>query len=161
MPFLCRSTQLLAIGFLVVAAGCRKKESGPSGDIVASLTAKTLDGQTYDPSVLKGKPGLVMFVSPTCPHCIDEIPIAQKVAKAKNANAVAVFIVGKAENAKGVIEHTKFDGPALIDDGTLRKKYDVKSVPYTVVVDANGRATEALRGAHGADRLGEALDDAR
>ena len=162
MPSLGRSTQLLALALTICLAACgKKREAGPEGDIVASLTAPTIDGPAFDPAKLRGKPGLVMFVSPTCPHCIDELTAAPKVARDNDANAVAVFIVGKAENAKGVIEHTKFEGPVLIDDGTLKKKYGVRAVPYTVVVNAEGRATEVLRGAVGADRLADALDDAR
>jgi len=162
MPSPTRSTQLivLALGALALA-GCKKREAGPPGDIVATLTAKTIDGTPFDPETLRGKPGLVMFVSPTCPHCIEELPIAQKVAREENANVVAVFIVGQAENAKPVLEHTKFEAPALIDDGTLKQRYAIRTVPYTVVVDAKGHATEVLRGAHGASRLAEALDDAR
>jgi thiol-disulfide isomerase/thioredoxin len=162
MPSPTRSTQLLVLVLgALVFAGCKKREPGPPGDIVATLTANQLDGTPFDPATLRGKPGLVMFVSPTCPHCIEELPVAQKVAREKNANIVAVFIVGRAENAKTVVENTKFEAPALIDDGTLKQRYEIRTVPYTIVVNAQGKATEVLRGAHGASRLAEALDDAR
>lgn len=152
---------MIAAALVMLVGGCRKREAGPSGDIVATLTAKTLDGAPFDPQTLRGKRALVMFVSPTCPHCIDQLPVAQRVAKQAGANAVAVFIVGKAENARGVIEHTQFEGPALIDDGSLRQRYEVRAVPYTLVLGADGHAREQLRGAHGADTLEDALDAAR
>lgn len=161
MPSPSRSTQLLVIALAICFAGCKKREPGPKGDIIASLTAPTVSGTPFDPATLRGKPSLVMFVSPTCPHCVEELPIAQQVARANNANVVAVFIVGKAENAKGVLEHTKFDSPALIDDGTLRKRYGVRAVPYTLVLGADGHARQALRGAQGSDALEEALEEAR
>ena len=165
MPLPRRSTQLLraaAIVSIVVALmACRRREDAPKGDILATLKASTLEGTEFDASTLKGKPTLLMFVSPTCPHCLDEIPIADRVAKANGANAVAVFIAGKAENAKGVVEHTKFAGAALIDDGSLRRRYGVRAVPYTLVLGPDGHATEAIRGAQGADVLEDALDSAR
>lgn len=165
MPSPSRSTQLLvlvvAIASFVGLGACQKKREVPSGDVVATLLAPTVDGTPFDPTTLRGKPSLVLFVSPTCPHCIEELPIAQQVARAKGANVVAVFIVGKAENAKGVLAHTKFEGPALIDDGTLRKKYGVRAVPYTLVLGADGRARDALRGAQGESALEDALADAR
>lgn len=166
MPSPTGSTQLLGLALAIclapgLAAGCKNREAGPPGDVVATLTAKTVDGTPFDPAQLRGKPGLVLFVSPTCPHCIDELPVAQEAARDASANVVAVFIVGKPENVKGVLEHTRFEGPALIDDGTLRRRYGVRAVPYTVVVDAKGHATEALRGAQGKRRLAEAIDDAR
>lgn len=162
MPSPSRRTQLLAIAVAIAALGaCKKREPVPGGDVAAALTAQTIDGTAFDPSVLRGKPSIVMFVSPTCPHCIEQLPAAQNVARAKDANVVAVFIVGKAENAKGVISHTKFAGPALIDDGTLRRKYGVRAVPYTLVLGADGHAREALRGAQNESRLEDAVADAR
>ncbi len=165
MPLPRWSTQLLrgvAIALIAIAVlGCRRREEAPKGDILATLQAPTLDGVAFDASTLKGKPTLLMFVSPTCPHCLDEIPIADRVAKQRGANAVAVFIAGKAENAKGVVEHTKFAGAALIDDGSLRRRYGVRAVPYTLVLGPDGHAREAIRGAQGADVLEDAIDDAR
>jgi thiol-disulfide isomerase/thioredoxin len=149
------------VSIAIALCACRRREDGPKGDVLASLTVNTLDGTAFDPSTLKGKPTLLMFVSPTCPHCLDEIPIADRVAKANGANAVAVFIAGKAENAKGVVEHTKFAGAALIDDGSLRRRYGVRAVPYTIVLGPDGHATEAIRGAQGADVLEDAIDSAR
>jgi thiol-disulfide isomerase/thioredoxin len=160
MPSPSRSTQLLVIAVALVGA-CRRAEPVPSGDVAATLFAPTVEGAAFDPASLHGKPSIVMFVSPTCPHCLEEIPVAQKVARHGGANVVAVFIAGKAENAKGVITHTKFEGTALIDDGTLRRKYGVRAVPYTLVLGADGHAREALRGAQGESRLQDALDDAK
>ncbi|MBA3452120.1 MAG: TlpA family protein disulfide reductase [Deltaproteobacteria bacterium] len=151
---------MIAVAIIGLAA-CKKREPVPGGDIAAALTSPTIEGAPFDPTQLRGKPSIVMFVSPTCPHCVEQLPAAQKVAKAKDANVVAVFIVGKAENARGVISHTKFEGPALIDDGTLRRKYGVRAVPYTLVLGADGHAREALRGAQGESRLEEAVADAR
>jgi thiol-disulfide isomerase/thioredoxin len=141
--------------------GCKKHQPPPEGDIVETLRAKTLSGADFDPHVLRGKPSLVLFVSPTCPHCLEELPAAQKAAKANDANLVAVFVVGKAANAKGVIEHTKFEGTALIDDGSLRRRYGVRSVPYTLVLGADGHAREQFRGGQGESTLSDAIADAR
>jgi len=160
-PLFARLAVVIAVG---LAVGCRAQETPPPGDIavaLAALAAPTLAGPAFDPAAIKGKPALVLFVSPTCPHCVEELPAASKVARAANAGLVAVFIAGKAENARGVIEHTQFDGIVLIDDGTLRTKYGVRAVPYTLVLGADGTAHEVLRGAHGEQRLAEALADAR
>ncbi|MBA3462606.1 MAG: TlpA family protein disulfide reductase [Deltaproteobacteria bacterium] len=163
MPRVPRAPQLLIawLAICLAASGCQKREAGPTGDIVETLRAPRVDGAPFDPKVLRGKPTLVLFVSPTCPHCVDELPAAQAAAKSKNANVVAVFIAGKAENAQGVIDHTKFDGTALIDDGTLRRKYGIRAVPLTVVLGPDGFATEQLRGGVGQERLADALADAR
>lgn len=159
MPSPRRCTQLLIIALAVAA--CAKKEPVPKGDILGTLLAPTIEGAAFKPEALRGKPSLVLFVSPTCPHCLEEIPLAQKAAKAKDANVVAVFVAGQAKHAKGVVDHTKFDGYALIDDGTLKKRYGIRAVPYTLALDADGYAKVALRGAHGASALEDALSAAR
>lgn len=161
MPLLGRSTQLLIALVICFAAACKKHESPPSGDILETLRAPTVSGATFDPHTLRGKPTVLMFVSPTCPHCVAELPEAQKAAHENDANLVAVFIVGKAENAKGVLEHVKFDGTALVDDGTLRRRYGIRSVPYTLVLGGDGRARELFHGEQGHSVLSDALADAR
>jgi thiol-disulfide isomerase/thioredoxin len=161
MPSLRRSAQLLMIALAVAACAKAKKEPVPEGDILATLLAPTLEGAAFQPDALRGKPSFVMFVSPTCPHCLDQLPVANKVAKAQDANAVAVFVVGKAENARGVIEHTKFDGFALIDDGSLKQRYGIRSVPYTLVLGADGYAKAAFRGAQTEGALTDAIASAR
>ena len=83
-------------------------------------------------------------------------------AKAEGANLVAVFIVGGKQNAEGVVSHTKFDGTALVDtDGTLRKKYNIRAVPYSLVLGADGRAREAFRGEQDESTFRDALADAK
>jgi thiol-disulfide isomerase/thioredoxin len=152
---------LITLAIALASAACKKHEPPPEGDIVETLRAKTMTGADFDPRTLRGKPSLVLFVSPTCPHCVEELPAAQAAARANDANVVAVFIAGKAENAKGVLEHTKFDGIALIDDGSLRRRYGVRAVPYTLVLGADGHAREQFRGGQGESTLSDAIADAK
>jgi thiol-disulfide isomerase/thioredoxin len=158
MPSPRRWTQLLLLA-LVIAA-CHRRTRVPDGDITASLTLPAL-GDPLETTSLLGKPTLVVFVSPTCPHCVAELPLAQGAARASDANIVAVFVVGKRENATGVVQATKFTGPALIDDGTLRRRYDVTSVPYTLVLRPDGSASDAFVGKQDEATLKDAIADAR
>jgi thiol-disulfide isomerase/thioredoxin len=144
----------------VVIFACHRRARVPEGDITASLTLPAL-GDPLETSSLLGKPTLVVFVSPTCPHCIAELPLAQEAARAADANIVAVFVVGKRENAAGVVETTKFSGPVLIDDGTLRHRYDITSVPYTLVLRPDGSASDAFLGKQDTSTLRGAIADAR
>lgn len=151
----------LGLALAVAVTGCRKREKGPDGDILATLKATPINLDSFDPGSLRGKPSLLLFVSPTCEHCLAELPVAQQVARAKDANIVAVFIVGQKENATGVLEHTGFTGPALLDDGSLRRRYGIRAVPLTLVLGADGHAREQLTGEQEASTLEDALADAR
>jgi thiol-disulfide isomerase/thioredoxin len=158
MPSSPRWTQLLWLGLAISA--CHHRAPVPEGDITASLTAPAL-GDPLDTASLLGKPTLVVFVSPTCPHCVAELPLAQEAARAADANIVAVFVVGKREHAAGVVATTKFTGPVLLDDGTLRRRYAVTSVPYTLVLRGDGRASDAFVGKQEEATLADAIADAR
>jgi hypothetical protein len=159
MPF--RVGLALAIATVITLSACKRSEPVPDGDIAASLTLPSVGAYTWDPATLKGKPCLVMFVSPTCSHCLATIPRGMAAAKAEGANIVAVFVAGGKQNAEGVVSHTKFDGTALVDDGTLRKKYNVRAVPYSLVLGADGKAREAFRGEQDESTFRDALADAK
>ena len=163
MPSARRSTQLLLLAALAIS-GCRNKGlSPPEGDILAAIGAlPTADDTAFDAQSLRGKPTLVLFASPTCHYCMNELPIAEKAAKAEQANLVAVFIVGAKKHAASVKKSKKMAAPFLVDEGgTLRDQYKIKGVPYTVVLGADGKARTAFRGEQDESTLRDALADAR
>jgi len=159
MPLPRRSTQLLIVALLI--SGCHRHAQVPDGDVTAALTLPSLGAYKLEPASLHGRPTLVLFVSPTCPHCLAELPLANEAARDADANLVAVFVVGKRENAEDIVRTTKFTGHVLIDDGTLRKKYAINSVPYTLVLAADGHACDAFIGKQDASTLKDAIADAR
>ncbi len=159
MPSRTRLTQLLVLALAI--SGCRKGASVPSGDVVATLTAVSADERPFDPASLRGKPTLVLFASPTCPHCSKELPIAQAAAQAENANIVAIFVSGAKKHAASVTKSVGFTAPVLVDDGSLLKRYEIKAVPYTLVLGADGHAQAAFRGEQDEATLRDALSDAR
>ena len=160
MPLRHGSTLLLAVALAIT--GCKRNDTPvPEGDVAATLTLPSLGEKAFDPQTLKGKPSLVMFVTPTCPHCLATIPRGAAAAQAQGANVVAVFVAGNKTNAEGVVSHAKFPGAALIDDGTLRRQYKITGVPYSLVLGPDGHAREAFRGEQEESTLRDALADAK
>jgi len=140
--------------FVVVIAllfGCHRGPKVPDGDVLAAVNRPELHG----------KPALVMFVTPTCSHCLATIPRAIEAAAAQGAGLVAVFVAGKEENAKGVIDHAHFPGEWMVDDGALTRRYAIKSVPYILVVGADGVARDAYLGEQETGTLKDALASAK
>lgn len=162
MPLPRRSIQLLIVLALSIA-GCKSRSQAPipDGDVVAALPAKTIDGKPFDPASLKGKPSIVMFASPSCGFCMQEMPLAQNAAQTKNGNAVVVFVSGTPIHGQQAASKQGFTGTVLMDDGTLKKKYKIRGVPYTVVTKADGTAQTAFAGMTDESTLASALDDAR
>ncbi len=164
MPFRRSGRQAflaISVALVLSVVACKRGEPVPDGDVAASLTMPSLGAYKFDPASLKGKPSLVMFVTPTCPHCLVTLPRGMAAAKAQGANLVAVFVAGGTQNAEGVVSHLKFDGTALVDDGTLRKKYNIRGVPYSLVLGPDGRARDAFRGEQDESTFRDALSDAK
>jgi thiol-disulfide isomerase/thioredoxin len=163
IQFTSRGSQLIALAAAIfLAAACRKSVPVPDGDITASLTLPTVADAAFDPASLKGKPTLVVFASPTCGHCFAELPVAQTAAGAERANIVAVFVVGAKQQAAAMLERAKFTATALVDSmGQLRTKYDIKAVPYMLVLGPDGQARKAFRGEQDEETLRSALASAR
>ncbi len=148
---------LILAGILLALAACHHAEAIPPGNVAESLVAPTLGDAVFDPKTLAGKPALVMFVSPTCSHCLAEIPRGEEVARSVGANTVAVFVAGNADAAVKVVADTKFKGTVLVDDGTLKKQYDVRAVPYALVLGPDGKARAAYLGEQESSTLKDAL----
>jgi len=139
------------LAIALVLAACHRGPTVPDGDVLTAVNRPELHG----------KPTLVMFVTPTCPHCLATIPHAIAAAADEKANLVAVFVAGKEENAKGVVDHTHFDGQWMVDDGALTRRYSIKAVPYILVVGRDGHAQDAFLGEQDTATLEGALASAR
>jgi hypothetical protein len=98
-----------------------------------------------------------MFASPSCGHCAKELPVARSVAAAEGANMVAVYVSGGKEAASKAAKRGGYMGPVLIDDGKLKERYGITGVPYTLILDADGKATKAFRGEQGEATLRDAI----
>ncbi|HEY0254675.1 MAG TPA: TlpA disulfide reductase family protein [Kofleriaceae bacterium] len=150
------------ISALVLATACHRESTHvPEGDVVASLTVPSLAGDQLDLNELSGKPAVILFVTPSCVHCLKTIPNAVAAAKRNASNIVAVFVAGDMQRAQRVVDQLKFPGPALEDDGTLRKLYSVEGVPYTLIVGRDGHAVDAFEGEQSEETLSDALAHAR
>ncbi|HEY1556136.1 MAG TPA: hypothetical protein VGF94_14960 [Kofleriaceae bacterium] len=132
---------------LIAVAACRHGPKLPDGDVVTAIaSAKPVGQRALDPATVHGKPAIVLFVSPTCPYCLATLPRAVASAKAHDAALVAVFTSGRAENARGMLDHTHFEGVALVDDGSLVRRYHITHVPLAYVLDRDGNASAAFEG---------------
>ncbi len=146
---------------LAALAACHAATPPPDGDVLATLTPPPLSARPFDPDALRGAPSLVMFVSPTCTHCLKELPRAQAIAKAEGIGIVAVFVDGNRQMDRAFVQQAKFAGPALVDDGSLFVKYAVTHVPYALVLGGDGHARAAFIGEREDDELRAAIADAR
>jgi len=152
---------LISIALALTIAACKHEAPPPGGDVAARLTVPTVAGPPFDPATLDGKPALVVFWRPGCPHCLAELPDALRAAKARGVTAVAVQVAGKPEAGRVVLDRVQWDGPALVDDGSLRDGLAIRAVPWTLVLRGDGTAAHAYVGRQSYDALSSALASVR
>lgn len=146
------------------AAGCsRNRVEPPTGDILADLALPMVNGDVFDPKALYSRDVLVMFFSPSCGHCMREMPEAVAAAEKAGSAVLAVMVGGTVEQAERLAVADRLTAPVILDDGQLRRKYGIRAVPYTLVLGSGdgGRAERAFVGAQGQERLASALADVR
>ncbi len=142
---------------LVALFACTKTTPAPPGNIAGKLAVPTADGSPFDPATLAGKPAVVVFWRPGCPHCRTELPDVARACKDKGATAVAVQVAEAPPTGLRVLEGLKWDGVVLVDDGTLRKDLAITKVPWTLVLRPDGTAARAFVGAQSYETLSGAI----
>lgn len=148
---------VLAVTAAFGSAACKREAPVPPGDVAARLTVPTATGAAFDPETLRGKPALVVFWRPGCPHCLAELPEAARAAQERGVTAVAVQVAGSAEAGQAVLAKVGWTGPALVDDGQLVRGLQIKAVPWTLVLRGDGTAKKAWLGRQSYDTLRGAL----
>jgi thiol-disulfide isomerase/thioredoxin len=152
-----RASWVVLVAVAIAGVGCRRGASVPEGDVTDAIAAAqpiasrdsipaSSNARTLDPASLRGKPAIVVFVSPTCKYCLATLPRAAASAQAHAAGLVAVFTVGKPENARDVLDRIHFPGTGLVDDGTLIHRYHISAVPLTFVLGRDGHVRDVYEG---------------
>jgi peroxiredoxin len=124
------------------------------GKPAPDFTLADLDGRKYTLSKLKGKNVIVVFFSPTCSHCLRELPMVQDFyLNNKDRYNLEVFAIamggGKEQKKKvrKVIFEKVLSFPVVIDPkGGVFADYGIKPVPAAYFVDKNGVIQELLLG---------------
>lgn len=89
---------------------------------------------------LRGKAIILFFFSATCNSCIEEVPFWYKV-KIKQENPNLEFIgisTSSIDEIEKFLTQTKLDFPVLLDDGSIRKQYNVSMENEIFLVDREG-----------------------
>lgn len=129
------------------------------GAKVVDFTLVDVDGQEHSLSDYLGQPLLLNFFATWCPHCRSEMPTFQQVYEERSAEGFVILAVSVGEDAETVGDFTQENGltfPILLDtDGVASPIYQVRGIPASLFIDANG----VIRGNHvGAITDAEALN---
>lgn len=140
----------LLVGLMLVAglliAGCNAaaplNEAPLVGSLAPDFTLDYLDDGTVSLSELRGKPVLINFWATWCGPCRFEMPFLQQVYDDWSDRGLVVLTVDIAESQDTVesfMQELGLSLPVLMDrDQAVTKRYNVRNIPATFLIDKNG-----------------------
>jgi thiol-disulfide isomerase/thioredoxin len=157
----------LAAGGLGLWAGARfGGGSTPQGtELVGQPAAQValpgLDGRVRTLAEFGGRPLLINFWASWCGPCIEEMPMLDAFAAAQAGNGVQVVGIALDERAaiEAFLKSTPVRYPVLLDsagptDSSVRLGNVRGVLPYSVLIDAQGRIAATKTGPFRGDELG-------
>jgi cytochrome c biogenesis protein CcmG/thiol:disulfide interchange protein DsbE len=120
------------------------------GTSAPNFTLNTPDGQPVTMINLQGKPVVLNFWATWCPPCEEELPALEAAFDRYQGevNFLAVSVEESAGVVRPFVDERGLTLPVLLDtDGEVVNLYDVKALPTTIFIDANGVIAERYMGA--------------
>lgn len=106
------------------------------------FTLPQLDGSTLTLSSLRGKPTIINFWATWCPPCRRELPVLQAAFEeyGDQIGFVAVDVKETADKVEAFVQEMGLTFPVVVDqNGQVSDvAYEVRGIPTTIFVDANG-----------------------
>ena len=161
MPFLA-----LAVGCLVLAVGCARKESaqktgsgtdasaaeaGTIGSVAPAFSLPDLEGKTVSLADFKGKVVILDFWATWCPPCRAEVPDFVRIqSKYRDKGLVVVGLsmdAGGAKDVRPFAEEFNVNYAMLIAKEETPNAYGgIAGIPTTFVLDRQGRIVKKFVG---------------
>ena len=117
-------------------------EGASPGQLAFDFALDDVSGQRVKLSDLRGHPVVVNFWATWCPPCRQELPALQSAYQRFRDKGVILVGVDLKENAETIQNFTtqfSLTYPLLLDrDGAVSERYQVRGIPTTVIVDADG-----------------------
>ena len=134
------------------------------GVAAPDFTGELMDGTSITLSELQGKPVIINFWATWCGPCVKEMPAFERLKDdfGDKIGIIAVNCGDDAETVKDFVEENGYTFPVVLDEEySISMLYPTNSIPYTVVLDAEGKVTHISTGALDADTMYERYKEAR
>lgn len=117
-----------------------------------AFNALTLTGDSIKSSELKGKVVMVNFWFTTCPPCIDEMPLFNKIARMYDENDIVFisFCRNDESTIKEFLDTHEFDFKIVPNALPIAREFGVEynGWPLTYILDKEGRISFVMLGFH-------------
>lgn len=146
---------------LPVETAAAERPSGIAiGQIAPDFTLTTLDGDTFTLSEMKGTPVVLNFWATWCGPCQRELPALQTSAE-RYRDEVLIVGVDQAEAPAAVqpyVDELGLTFPIPMDaDNSVSAQYNVRGLPTTYFIDAEGTIQRIWSGEMNSITLAESI----
>jgi thiol-disulfide isomerase/thioredoxin len=166
--FSSRTLKLAVLGFAILAGGCDKQTPEPvqpdadpsqlpkseklsgvldrshKGEAMPEMTLKDASGKTLALSSLRGKPTLVNLWATWCAPCVVELPTLDRLVDIREGKLRVLTVSQDMSGTEKIAAFIKERGgdnlePWLDPKGDLGAKYQVQTLPTSVLYNSEGR----------------------
>lgn len=128
----------------------RTNEAKSAYKLAPEVQLKTVDGQPFQLSSLRGKVVLLNFWATWCVPCRGEIPelnAMQRDLETQGVAIVGVLTDDPADALKDFQKDVKQNYQIIVGSDDAKSKYDVAALPTTYIIDRDGRIRQKVLGA--------------
>jgi len=143
-----RSLVSVVRGTLLVAGAAMALEPGERPEF-PDIVLTSLDGQTQTVSDFKGAVTVLNFWATWCGPCRMELPELEKVYNELGGKGFVVLAInteGGRAPVKQFMEKMGLSLPVFLVDGQTQAQLGINSVPFTILLDRQGRVIRAYPG---------------
>ena len=166
---------IAGIGLLALLAGVLTSQwifrtslaTDPAIEAFFANSWKTPDGKPVNTDQWRGKVLVVNFWASWCPPCVEEMPALDKLQQEFSSQNVLIVGIGidSPSNIREFLEMTPISYPIVIgglEGSNLSKQMGNAqgALPYTVVIRANGQASNSKLGKMSEEELRKAIKSA-
>jgi thiol-disulfide isomerase/thioredoxin len=115
--------------------------------LLPDLDLLGLDGKTFRFASLRGKPVLIEFWAPWCPHCMNTLGWMKKLDPSK-AEVVAIAIESPREDIERAVQKGLVPGRVVLGSNEVREAFGgPPAIPTLLVADRDGNIARVFYGA--------------